>query len=126
MRRISPILIGVAALYLIGLVLGAFLIKEPAPIWVSFLVWLGAGVLLTFATKPSRWWVCLGFLCLGAAWVEAGQAVWLERTGSASDVCLGCLASGIGVGIAMTARALSLRSASRSIRARTAGATPHR
>lgn len=126
MRRPTVILAGVAALYFLAVVLGAFLLPEPLPTWGLFLVWLVAGALAAFVTTPSRWWVALGFLWLGAAWVEAGQAVWLEVQGSAADVIVGCVASGIGVGTAATVRMLRARRAVTPLRTPAAAAPPRR
>ncbi len=125
MHRLRPLLLGVAVVYLLTIAIGAFLLREPLPIWAALLVWFVAGLLLGAAVRPSRWWVALGFLWLGTAWVEAGQMVWLERQGSAVDVVLGCLASAAGVGVAVACYALRDRSAARAVSG-PAGAPPRR
>jgi len=117
-------LLGVAVVYLAAVAVAAFLIRAPLPIWAVIVVWLVAGLLLGAGVRPSRWWVALGFLWLGIAWVEAGRMVWLERQGSAVDVLLGCVASAAGVAAAMGLRALLHRRPERSVSPRPAGAPP--
>lgn len=35
------------------------------------------GILLLMMFGRRRWWVAIGFGALGAAWLEAGQSVWM-------------------------------------------------
>lgn len=113
MRRARPYLWCLAAAYLAILVASAFLLPEHAPGWMTVLAYLVAGALLALLARRERWWVALGFVWLGSAWVEAGQAVWPPGPEKASvqDLLLGCLGGAIGVGIVTGARALGQRAA---------------
>lgn len=124
MPHLRQFLLGVAVVYLGAVVVGAFLIRAPLPLWAVVVAWLVAGLLLGAAVRPSRWWVVLGFLWLGIAWVEAGRMVWLERQGSAMDVVVGCVASAAGVAAAIGLRAMLGRRPQRSVSPRPAGAPP--
>jgi len=123
-RRLHVLLVVVASLFLVAVVLSAFL-APAAPVWAVAVVWAIAGALLAAAVRPGRWWVALGFLWLGVAWIEAGQAVWLERRASVGDVVVGCFAAGLGVGAVMVVRRLRARRAAQPLSER-AGAGPAR
>ena len=106
MRTPNPLVVVAAVLYFLGIVVGAFLLETPLPLWLAALIWLVAGALLALAAKPSRWWVALGFLWLAVAWVEAGQVVWSTTKGTLEDVMVGCVSGAAGIGVVLAARAI--------------------
>jgi hypothetical protein len=69
------------------------------PWYLSLLFFLPVGVLLTLAFTPHRWLVAVAFGVLGAAWIEAAQAIWMpEGYGRVEDTFWG--AFGVIAGVA--------------------------
>ena len=102
MRTRRFLLIVVAAFYFCAVIALAFV---PAPAayrtgWFGpFLVFLPVGALLLMLVGPRRWWVALGFAVLGAAWLEAGQSVWMkEGYADMMDVMWASAGAAVGVG----------------------------
>lgn len=108
MRQRRYVTSAVAALYF-GAVIGlAFVPGSPINgqvwCWQTF-AFVPVGVLLVLLLGRRRWWVALGFGVLGAAWLEAGQSVWMpvgyasaidvlfDFTGAAAGVLIGWLAT---------------------------------
>ncbi len=77
--------------------------------WWSLATFGVLGVLFSLVSRPERWWVGLGFAWLVAAWIEAGQAVWLPDSGRAriEDLVLGCVGGTLGVAAVVGSRALT-------------------
>jgi glycopeptide antibiotics resistance protein len=64
----------------------------------TFAVFGLVGILLLLIMGRRRWWAAIGFGALGAAWVEAGQSVWMPvGYASAMDVVLGSTGAIAGV-----------------------------
>ena len=62
------------------------------------LFFLPVGVLLTLAFSPHRWLVAVAFGVLGAAWIEAAQAIWMpEGYGRVEDTFWGAIGVTAGV-----------------------------
>jgi hypothetical protein len=76
----------------------------------AVIAFLPAGLLLQLALGPRRWWAAIGFGVLGAAWIEAGQAIWMPLGyGRVEDAAWGSL--GIVLGVILGALVLrSMRS----------------
>jgi len=94
--------------------------------WWSLGVFLVVGGLFALVSRPERWWVALGFAWLLAAWVEAGQAVWMPETGRArvEDLVLGCIGGTLGIALVVAGRAFAVhRRATRSARSRAGAAS---
>ncbi len=87
--------------------------------WWSVPAFAVVGVLFALVANRRRWWVGLGFAWLLAAWIEAGQAVWLPDTGRARlvDLVLGCVGGTIGVAAVVGGRALAARAKHQRTRA---------
>ncbi|OJX70123.1 MAG: hypothetical protein BGO95_03670 [Micrococcales bacterium 73-13] len=120
MSAARPLLWGATGLVLGGV--GAFAFALPGRAddvspWWTLLVFVPVGGMFALVSRPQRWWVALGFAWLLAAWVEAGQAVWLAETGRARviDLLLGCVGGTVGVAIVVGGRALAAHS--RAVRA---------
>jgi hypothetical protein len=65
------------------------------------------GLLLQLSLGPRRWWAAIGFGVLGAAWIEAAQAIWMPLGyGRVEDAAWGAL----GVLLGVVLGALVLRS----------------
>lgn len=82
MRARRPILILVATVYCGALIGLSFVPGSTATrsFWLSpFLTFLPVGVLLMLLLGRRRWWLAIAFAGLGAAWVEAGQSVWMPE-----------------------------------------------
>jgi len=136
MLRAHPFIACAAAVYVIVLVVTSFVVPDsPEDSLASSLLaiptFMVLGILLALLSVPRRWWVALGFTWLGAAWVEAAQAVWLPASTRAriEDVVLGCLGGAVGVGAVVLSRHIAkTRAARQSGAARTqisgAGAAP--
>jgi len=77
--------------------------------WWSLVVFLVVGALFALISRPDRWWVGLGFAWLLAAWVEAGQAVWMSDAGRArvEDLVLGCIGGTLGIALVVGGRAVA-------------------
>ncbi len=77
--------------------------------WWSLPVFTVVGVLFALVSRTDRWWVALGLAWLLAAWIEAGQAVWLPESGRAriEDLVLGCIGGTLGVAAVVGSRALA-------------------
>ena len=75
--------------------------------WWSLPTFGVLGALFALVSRQQRWWVGLGFAWLLAAWIEAGQAVWLPESGRAriEDLVLGCVGGTIGVAAVVGSRA---------------------
>ena len=126
MPHLRQFLLGVAVVYLAAVAVAAFIIRAPLPLWGIIVALLVAGLLLGAAARPSRWWVALGFLWLGVAWVEVGRMVWQERQGSALDVLAGCAACAVGVAATIGVRRMLGRRPQQSVSPRPAAAPPRR
>jgi len=114
MLRAHPIIACAAGVYVVALVVTSFVVPDApedsiASSLLAIPTFLVLGVLLAMLSVPRRWWVALGFTWLGAAWVEAAQAVWLPTSTRArvEDVILGCIGGAIGVGAVMLARRIA-------------------
>lgn len=96
--------------------------------WWSLATFAVVGALFALVSQPRRWWVGLGFAWLLAAWIEAGQAVWLSDSGRARilDLVLGCVGGTIGVAVVVGGRALAARAHSHRTRTARAIADPTR
>ena len=69
------------------------------PWYLNVLFFLPVGVLLTLLFSPRRWLVAVAFGVLGAAWIEAAQAIWMpEGYGRVEDTFWGAI--GIVAGVA--------------------------
>lgn len=78
----------IAALYF-GVIVGLAFVPNSATNRDAWYWSLGAfvpvGVLLLLLMGRRRWWVAIGFGVLGAAWIEAGQTIWMP-VGYASPI----------------------------------------
>lgn len=73
------------------------------PWYWPLIAFVPAGVLLQLALGPRRWWAAVGFGVLGAAWIEAAQAIWMPLGyGRFEDAAWGAAGSAIGVAIGAT------------------------
>lgn len=114
MSAARPLLWGATGIVVGGV--GAFAFGFPdraedlSP-WWTLLVFLPVGVMFVLVSNPRRWWVALGFAWLLAAWIEAGQAVWLPDAGRArlEDLLLGGVGCTVGVLVVVGARVLASR-----------------
>lgn len=69
------------------------------PWYLDVLFFVPVGVLLTLLFGPRRWLVAVAFGVLGAAWIEAAQAIWMpEGYGRAEDTFWGAI--GVFAGVA--------------------------
>ena len=88
--------------YLGAVVLLAFVRWQhgvECPWYVMVLTFLPVGVLLTLLFGRRRWLIAVAFGVLGAAWIEAAQAIWMpEGYGRAEDSFWGAV--GVIVGVA--------------------------
>lgn len=136
MSAARPLLWCATGVALVGVGAFAFWLPgraEDVSSWWSLAVFVVVGALFALVSRSDRWWVALGFAWLLAAWVEAGQAVWMPDSGRArvEDLVLGCVGGTLGIAIVIGARALAVhRRAARSASARSgvpvsaAGAVP--
>ncbi len=71
------------------------------PWYVDVLFFAPVGVLLTLLFGRKRWLIAVAFGVLGAAWIEAAQAIWMpEGYGRVEDTfwgAVGVVAGTIGV-----------------------------
>jgi glycopeptide antibiotics resistance protein len=68
------------------------------PWYVNLLLFVPVGVLLTLLFGRRRWLIAVAFGVLGAAWVEAAQAIWMpEGYGRVEDTFWGALGVLLGV-----------------------------
>lgn len=124
MSAARPVLWCVTGVALVGVGVFAFGLPgraQDVSSWWSLAVFLAVGAIFALGSRPDRWWVALGFAWLLAAWVEAGQAVWLQDAGRArvEDLVLGCIGGTLGVALVVAARAFAThRRAARSARSR--------
>jgi glycopeptide antibiotics resistance protein len=92
----------VAAIYLGMIVLLAFVpwrLGAECPWYLNVLFFLPVGVLFTVLFTPHRWLIAVAFGVLGAAWIEAAQAIWMpEGYGRVEDTFWGAI--GVLAGIA--------------------------
>lgn len=85
----------------------------PSPVWM-LVCFVPIGAFLTALLGRRRWWSAVGFGVLGAAWVEAGQTIWMP-VGFANglDVVWGSVGVLVGVVVGLLllgARGRSMRS----------------
>jgi len=94
-----------------------------AVIWLAFTpdsvtnrgLWYAAVALLLLIMGRRRWWAAIGFGALGAAWIEAGQSVWMPvGYASAMDVVLG--STGAIAGVLVTYMVTAARPATRTVK----------
>jgi len=105
MFRTRLLLACATLLVLAAVIVAAFVLPGGADVsssWWSLLAFAIVGALFALLASRRRWWVALGFAWLIAAWVEAGQAVWLPESGRARilDLVLGCVGGVVGVACA--------------------------
>jgi hypothetical protein len=68
------------------------------PWYLDVLFFIPVGVLLTLLVGRRRWIIALAFGVLGAAWIEAAQAIWMpEGYGRAEDSFWGAIGVITGV-----------------------------
>lgn len=111
MSAARPLLWGATGVALGGMGAASFAFPGQAADvspWWSLPAFGIIGALFALVSRPTRWWVALGFAWLLAAWIEAGQAVWLPDTGRAriEDLVLGCAGGTLGVAIVVGTRML--------------------
>jgi len=126
MRRRQLIVIGVAALYFSAVIGMAFVpgsaLNRQFWCW-QVLVFMPVGTLLLVLLGRRRWWAAIAFGMLGAAWIEAGQSVWMPADyASAMDVVWASAGSTAGVLAAFVATSPRRVSVRASVRAH----EPHR
>jgi hypothetical protein len=81
---------------------------RPGWIWM-IAAFVPVGVLLAFGFGPGRWWVALGFGGLGAAWIEAGQSIWMPEYANLDQVL--SATAGVGLGVAIVTLLAAARAA---------------
>jgi hypothetical protein len=90
------------ATYLCVIVLLAFIpwrLGAECPWYLDLLFYVPVGILLTLLFDPHRWLIAVAFGVLGAAWIEAAQAIWMpEGYGRVEDTFWGAI--GVLAGIA--------------------------
>lgn len=109
MRTRRFLLIVVAALYFCSVTALAF-VPTPAAsrsAWFGpLLAFIPVGALLVLLLGPRRWWAAMGFAVLGAAWLEAGQSVWMsEGYADPMDVVWASVGAIIGAGFVLAVAA---------------------
>lgn len=83
--------------------------------YAAVAVFAPAGALLLLIMGRRRWWAAIGFGALGAAWIEAGQSVWMPvGYASAMDVVLG--STGAIAGVLVTYMVTAARPATRTVK----------
>lgn len=95
----------IAALYFGLIATLCFVAFSDAPrdshVW-PFGLFIPVGALLFLLFGRHRWWLAVGFGVLGAAWMEAGQTVFMpEGYASVWDILAASIGSTLGVLIAM-------------------------
>jgi glycopeptide antibiotics resistance protein len=100
----------VTGVYLGAVVVLAFVHWQQGaacPWYVDVLLFLPVGVLLTLLFGSRRWLIAVAFGVLGAAWIEAAQAIWMpEGYGRVEDSFWGALGVIAGVAAVLVARRL--------------------
>ncbi len=67
------------------------------PWYLAVLFFVPVGILLTLVFGPRRWLIAVAFGVLGAAWIEAAQAIWMpEGYGRVEDTLWGAIRCGAG------------------------------
>jgi glycopeptide antibiotics resistance protein len=90
------------------------------PWYLNVLFFAPVGVLLTLLFGRRRWLIAIAFGVLGAAWIEAAQAIWMpEGYGRVEDTFWGAV--GVFVGVASTLILLRLMRSHGSFRIVTDG-----
>ncbi len=101
-RSSHRVVMALTGTYLVVIVMLAFVEWRhgaACPWYLNVLFFLPVGVLLTLAFGRQRWLVAVAFGTMGAAWIEAAQAIWMpEGYGRVEDTLWG--ASGVIVGVA--------------------------
>lgn len=80
MKRARLLFVACTLAYAAVLVALAFVQWEAGaacPWFWSVLAFIPMGLLLELALGRRRWWAAIGFGVLGAAWIEAAQAIWM-------------------------------------------------
>ena len=73
------------------------------PWYLSVLFFVPVGILLTLLFGPRRWLVAIAFGVLGAAWIEAAQAISMpEGYGRVEDTFWGAIGVIAGVAVVLT------------------------
>lgn len=73
---------------------------SDSPWYWPLISFVPAGFLLQLALGPRRWWAAIGFGVLGAAWIEAAQAIWMPLGyGRVEDAIFGSAGAALGVGL---------------------------
>lgn len=113
MKRARPAIVVITLGYA-GLLAGLGFVQwgaigDHAWYW-AVVAFLPLGLLLQLSLGPRRWWAAIGFGVLGAAWIEAAQAIWMPLGyGRVEDAAWGAL--GIVAGVILGALVLrSMRS----------------
>jgi VanZ like protein len=87
--------VGLTAAYLVVVVMLAFVRWEhgaACPWYLNLLFFLPIGMLFTLLLGRRRWIVAVAFGMLGAAWIEAAQAIWMpEGYGRVEDTFWGAV-----------------------------------
>lgn len=114
MRHKRFVITTIAALYF-GVVIGLAFVpasEQGRSFWFwPFAAFVPVGVLLALLMGRRRWWVAVGFGLLGAAWLEAGQAIWMpDGYSNFLDVIWSSTGVIAGVAIVVVATELSRRS----------------
>lgn len=91
---------GLTVAYLTATVLLAFVHwtqGAECPWFVNVLFFVPVGALLTLLFGARRWIVAIAFGVLGAAWIEAAQAIWMpEGYGRVEDTLWGSIGVVVG------------------------------
>ena len=112
------VIISVVATAYFGLIIGTAFLPFPSSrnswwFW-PFVTFLLVAFLLVFVLGSRRWWAALIFSGLGAAWVEAGQSVWMPA-GYSSLYDLAWAGAGSILGVTMAVLIItSIRKSMRS------------
>jgi hypothetical protein len=114
MLRGRFVVMTIGALYF-GIIFGLAFVPESATnreVWYwPFSAFVPVGVLLLLMLGRRRWWVSIVFGLLGAAWIEAGQTVWMPAGyASALDVVWAGAGTVVGVALAWFFTSLEPRS----------------
>jgi hypothetical protein len=89
------VVVSVTAAYLAVVVVLAFVEWKhgaECPWYWNLLFFLPIGMLFTLLVGPRRWIIAVAFGVLGAAWIEAAQAIWMpEGYGRVEDTLWGAV-----------------------------------
>lgn len=103
MNRARPVIVVITLAYAAALAVLGFVHWDKGsdcPWFWPVLAFLPAGILLQLSLGPRRWWAAIGFGVLGAAWIEAAQAIWMPLGyGRFEDAAWGGLGTVLGVAI---------------------------